>query len=203
MRALRRALIEWVVQGVPPPASVYPRVDRGELVPPVHQAMGFPVVPGYPLPDNLANGLPIYDFGPGFRDADLSGAISRQPPLVRGTVPMLVPRTNGDGNEAGGVPLVLNQAPLGSYLGWNVTASGYQKGRACGFSGGMIPFARTKAERLETGDPRLSMEERYGTHDGYVTQVRAAVKRLVEMRLLLEEDAERFVREADASQVLR
>ncbi|HEY3439684.1 MAG TPA: alpha/beta hydrolase domain-containing protein [Paludibaculum sp.] len=203
MRALRKALIEWVVKGDPPPPSVYPRVDRGELVPPVHQAMGFPVIPGVPLPDNLANGFPIYDFGPGFRDADLSGVISVQPPVVRGTVPMVVPRTDADGNEVGGVPLVLNQAPLGSYLGWNVTASGYQKGRGCGFSGGLIPFARTKAERLERGDPRLSIEERYGTHEGYVAGVRAAARRLVEMHLLLDEDARRLVREADASQVLR
>ncbi len=38
----------------------------------------------------------------------------------------------------------------------------------------MVPFAITQAERLANGDPRLSLQERYGTHDGYVAAVRAA-----------------------------
>ena len=65
--------------------------------------MGFPAIPGTPLPDNMINALPIYDFGPAFRYNDLSGAISTQPPAIRGTVPMLVPKTDADGNEVGGV----------------------------------------------------------------------------------------------------
>ena len=32
----------------------------------------------------------------------------------------------------------------------------------------MMPFARTAAERQARGDPRPSLEERYGSHDGYV-----------------------------------
>ena len=108
-----------------------------------------------------------------------------------------------DGNEIGGIPSVLHQAPLGSYLGWNVTASGYSKGRVCGFSGGFIPFARTVQQRLASGDPRPSLEERYGTHERYVEKVRDAAKRLVQERFLLQEDADRLVREAEASAVLR
>ena len=38
----------------------------------------------------------------------------------------------------------------------------------------MVPFAVTKARAPPTGDPRLSLEERYGNHDGYVAAVRAA-----------------------------
>ena len=38
----------------------------------------------------------------------------------------------------------------------------------------MVPFFIQKADRLTAGDPRLSLEERYGTHDGYVAAVRAA-----------------------------
>ncbi len=203
MRALRRALIAWVVEDVPPPESRYPRLDHGDLVPPTQAAMGFPVIPGAPLPDNMMNPFWDYDFGPGLRYEDLSGAISRQPPLIRTMLPMLVPRTDADGNEVGGVPSVLHQAPLGSYLGWNVTASGYRKGRGCGFMGGFIPFARTKAERLASGDPRPSLEERYATHAEYVAKVKAAAQRLVEQRFLLQDDAARLVREAEASNVLR
>ena len=203
MRALRQALADWVVKGAPPPESRYPTIAAGELVKPEHTAMGFPAIPGTPLPDNLINVLPDYDFGPGFRYNDLSGVITKQPPAIRGYIPMLVPKTDADGNEMGGVPSVLHQAPLGTYLGWNVTASGYLKGRECGFAGGFIPFGRTKAERLASGDPRPSLEERYGTHDAYVGKVRAAAQRMIEHRFLLPLDADRLVREAESSEVLR
>lgn len=203
MRALRKALTEWVVSSTEPPESRYPTLARGELVAPVRSAMNFPAIPGAPLPDNLMNPLPVYDFGAAFRYNDLSGAISMQPPVVRGAIPMLIPKTDADGNEIGGIPSVLQQAPLGSYLGWNVTASGYSKGRACGFSGGFIPFAKTAQQRLASGDPRPSLEERYGTHEKYVEKVREAARRLVRERFLLQEDADRLVREAEASAVLR
>ena len=203
LRALENALIDWVVKNTPPPDSQYPRLDRGDLVLPTQTAMGFPLIPGAPLPDNMINTFFDYDFGPGFDYNNLSGAIALQPPRVRGVIPMLVPRTDADGNETSGVPSVLHQSPLGTYLGWNVAASGYRKGRACGFIGGFVPFARTKAERLAAGDPRLSLEERYGTHEGYVANVRESARRLVEQRFLLEDDAARLVREAEASDVLR
>ena len=203
MRALRRALTDWVVKGVAPFQSRYPTLAAGELVKPGHTAMGFPVIPGVPMPDHLINALPDYDFGPGFRYGDLSGAIAVQPPTIRGFIPLLVPKTDADGNEVGGIPSVLHQAPLGTYTGWNVTASGYWKGRGCGFAGGFIPFARTRAERMAAGDPRLSLEERYGTHEAYVTKVRTAARRLVGQRFLLPEDADRLVREAESSDILR
>lgn len=203
MRALRQALTAWVAGGVEPPPSRYPTIAAGELVRPARVAMGFPAIPGSPLPDNMVNALPDYDFGPAFRYEDLSGAIAAQPPPIRSEIPMLVPKTDADGNEAGGIPSVLHMVPLGTYLGWNVTASGYLKGRECGFTGGYIPFAKAKAERLASGDPRLSLEERYGTHDAYVEKVRDAARLLVAQRFLLPEDAGRLVREAEASSILR
>jgi len=59
-----------------------------------------------------------------------------------------------DGNEVAGVASPLHQAPLGTYLGWNLQASGFFKGQLCGFTGGYVPFARTLADRLKSGDPR-------------------------------------------------
>jgi hypothetical protein len=44
----------------------------------------------------------------------------------------------------------------------------------CDYVGGMVPFAKTRAQREKTGDPRLSLEERYGTHQGYINAVIAA-----------------------------
>lgn len=202
LRALRVALTDWVVRNTPPPASRYPTLAAGQLVNPNHVSMGFPVIPGVPLPDNLINGLPDYDFGGAFRYPDLSGAIIAQPPVIRGTIPLLVPRTDSDGNEPVGVASVQHQVPLGTYLGWNVTKAGYYKGRGCGFQGGFIPFAKTKQDRMASGDPRLSLEERYGSHEAYVRKVRQTARRMVEEHFLLPDDADRLTREAEASDVL-
>jgi hypothetical protein len=109
---------------------------------------------------------------------------------------------NADGNEISGVASVLHQAPLGTYLGWNVQASGFFAGQICGFTGGYVPFARTRADREKTGDPRLSIEERYGTQEGYACVARRAAERLVRDRFLLRQDADRLIAEAAASRVL-
>src|SRR4026209_2951173 len=95
------------------------------------------------------------------------------------------------------------QAPLVTYLGWNTVRSGFFAGQGCGFQGGWIPFAKTKAERIANHDPRLSLEERYGTHEAYVARVGRAAEQAVRDRFLLPEDATRIVREADASDIFR
>src|SRR3954466_9113460 len=96
------------------------------------------------------------------------------PPRVVAARPTCAPRVNEDGNEVSGVPSVQLQAPLGTYLGWNTFRSGFFAGYGCGFQGGWIPFAKTKAERMKSKDPRLSLEERYATHDAYVSAVKKA-----------------------------
>jgi hypothetical protein len=203
MRALLVALIDWVVNDAEPPPSRYPLLSAGELVRPDHRAMGFPAIPGSPLPDNLLNRFLDYDFGLDFRAADLSGRMTLQPPAVRQIIPSLVPKVDADGNEVGGVASALHRAPLGTYVGWNVARTGFSRGRNPGFAGGFIPFARTKEERLRKGDPRPSLEERYRDHAGYVAAVKAAVDELQKGRFLLADDAARLIREAEASDVLR
>ena len=69
-------------------------------------------------------------------------------------------------------------------------------------SGGYIPFAKTKTERLAAGDPRPSLEERYGNHAGYVAAVRAAAEKAVNERFLLRGDADQLIAQASASDVL-
>jgi hypothetical protein len=202
-RALMHALVDWVVKDAPPPPSRYPRLDRGDLVPPTHAATGFPLIPGVSLPDGVLVPFYEYDFGPAFRNADVSGVVSIQPPVLRQTLPMLVPRVDADGNEIAGVRSVLLDAPLGTYTGWNPVARGFFKGQIQALGGGYIPFAKTKAERLAAGDPRLSLEERYGTHEGYVAKVKAAAARAVTERFLLQDDAERLIAQAEKSSVLR
>jgi len=117
-------------------------------------------------------------------------------------MPSLVPRVGPDGNELDGVASVLHQAPLGTYLGWNAYAGGFFKDQGCGFSGGYLPFARTRAEREARQDPRPSLEERYQTRDGYLRVVRSAAEAAVAQRVLLADDAARLIAEAERSDVL-
>jgi hypothetical protein len=98
-------------------------------------------------------------------------------------------------------------APLGTYTGWNVISSGMFKGQLCHNNGtgvaGFIPFAATRAERLASGDPRPSLEERYKTHEGYVTAVATAADTLVKEGFLLRADADAMIEQAKASGALR
>jgi hypothetical protein len=125
---------------------------------------------------------------------------ANQPPRIIGTYPSLVPRVDVDGNEIAGVRSPMLQVPLGSYLGWNETARGFQAGRYCGNQGGFIPFAATRAERQASGDPRPSLEERYGTRANYLGKLKVAADALVMQRYMLPEDEERtltLARQAD------
>jgi hypothetical protein len=199
-RALTAALVDWVVNNTAPPSSSYPTLARGLLVAPDATAATFQTIPG--LHPVGVNPLLVYDFGASFLANDMSGVISKQPPAVSRVIPTLVPRVNSDGNETAGVSSVLHQAPLGTYLGWNIQSSGFFKGQICGFTGGYLPFAATRAERLAASDPRPSLEERYGTQDGYMCVVRRAAEQLVQSRFLLREDADRTVAAAAATKVL-
>ena len=206
LRALRVALVDWVTRGIEPPPSRYPKLhpgagEEGRLV--AASQTGFPNLPGVPSPEGALNPVYEYDFGAGFRYNDLSGSISKVPPEIKRALPTLVPKTDADGNDLGGVPSLLRQVPLGTYTDWNVNSGGFQKGQWCGLNGGYVPFAKTKAERVASKDPRMSVEERYGSHERYVELVKTAAARAVSERFLLPEDAEKLVAQASSSDVLR
>ncbi len=57
----------------------------------------------------------------------------------------------------------------------------------------MIAFAKTKADRLASGDPRLSIEERYASADSYTAAARKAIDDLVTKRYMLREDVDAYV----------
>jgi alpha/beta hydrolase family protein len=201
-RALFIALTEWVTKGRKPPRSEYPRVSDGTLVAATARAMRWPKIPGAPTPDNVMNVLMDYDYGPDFRYNDQSGVMSNVVPPIRQIVPTPAARVDEDGNEIAGVKSVLLQAPLGTYTSWNPFASGPQQGNVGGLAAGYIPFAMTKAERIANKDPRRSIEERYGSQEGYNCLVRHIAKNEVRKRLLLQEDADRLIAQAAASNVL-
>jgi hypothetical protein len=221
VNALRVHFRNWVMHGTLPPPSLYPtlRGPKGErnLVEATKEAMGFPTIPvaaaaavsaGWrtTVPEaGFINPVLDYDWGPEFNYSDASGVPTNLPPPIKQVIKMLVPRVDADGNELGGVPVVLRDAPLGTYLGWNITAGGarpFHQGQICDYVGGMIPFAKTKADRLATGDPRLSLVERYRDHAGYVAAVTAAAANAVTQGFLLQVDADALIADAAASKVL-
>ena len=55
---------------------------------------------------------------------------------------------------------------------------------------------------MASGDPRLSLEERYKTHDGYVEAVKVAAAKAVVEKFLLQEDADKLIAQAATSNVL-
>jgi len=189
-RALIVALQTWVTKGVPPPASRFPRISDGTLVPPLPQsAQGFPNIPGVRY-----KGQP--------NDLSLNDTSTQPPRHINGkTYPVLVPKVDRDGNEIGGIRAVALQVPLATHAGWNLRAKGFIEDELCYLNGMYVPFAKTKAEREKLGDPRLSIEERYKDQAAYVQQISRAARTLVDERFLLPEDAERIISEAAKAKI--
>ena len=184
VRALIAALDAWVTTGAAPPASRYPSVTDGTLVP--LQNLDFPAIPGATYTGRI-NGLSDRDY-------------ATQPPsaIAGRDYAVLVPSVDSDGNEIAGIRSPDIGAPRGTYTGWNLRGANYAEG-ALMIVGSFIPFATTAAERKKTGDPRPSLEERYPTHADYVEAVRTAASELSEQRLLLNEDVQRYVAGAEAA----
>ena len=207
MRALLTAFTAWIKDGTAPPPSTTPRIADGTMV--AADQVRFPPIPandygGVKRPATLTtrvyDTLHPLDFGPQFKPEDESGIITVEPPKV-GTASygVLVPQVDQDGNDIGGIRSVFVQVPIGTYTGWNVGRPGLFEGGMCNLQGSFIPFAPTKEARAAVGDPRPSIEERYGAAnngEAYVAAVRNAAARLVEQRFLLPADAAHLIEQA-------
>jgi Alpha/beta hydrolase domain len=181
LRALLVALDRWVTEGVEPPPSRVPTLAAGTLVAPKN--VQFPVIPGVQAP-GFANRVDVIT---DWVHPELTPASAYTP---------LVSQVDGDGNEIAGIRLPAIAVPLATHTGWNLYKAPYPEGELCDREGSYVPFARTKAERLANGDPRPSLEERYGNHETYVRRVKEVVRELQDAWLLLPDDAARFVDEA-------
>jgi hypothetical protein len=188
-RALYVAMVEWVRDNRLPPESRYPRVSDGTLVEATSAAMGWPDIPNAPKPDGVMNSVLDYDFGPNFNYNDGSGIIDNVPPPVKQVIPTLAPKVDADGNEIAGIKSLLMRLPLGTYTAWNPIPSGPLAGREASLAAGYVPFAKTKAEREASGDPRLSIEERYSSLWLYYLYAVNQANIMVQERILLPDDA--------------
>jgi hypothetical protein len=182
-RALFLALRAWVVDGKTPPQSLYPTLHRGTLVP--ARRVAFPSIPGVTFVAGF-NSRQVLDRGPRFDASDVSGVMD-EPPDVRFTYRELLPQVDADGNEIDGVRSTQLRVPLGTYSGWNTRKVNFGNPDLCDLSGQYVPFAVHQSDRK--GDPRRSVEKRYGSKAGYMARVREAVDDQVEEGLLLPEDA--------------
>ena len=200
MRALLVALDEWADRGIEPPPSNYPDVRRGTLATVDEAARTFPAIPGVSFPTTV-NGLDALGYGPTFGSG--GGRQTVLPPARGGSYQVLVPTTDRDGHDIAGIRTVDVAAPVGTNTGWNLYAAGPRGRDLCSLTGAFFPFARTRAERMASGDPRLSLEERYGDHAGFVAAVRRAADESVARRLLLPEDAEVLIAMAEESDILK
>ncbi|MBI2949925.1 MAG: hypothetical protein HYY23_20015 [Verrucomicrobia bacterium] len=190
LKALLDALDAWVQNGPTPPPSVYPRIDQGTLVPPDLKSAGFPAIPGVRYPQVIQRPHAL-NFGPDFAS---KGIISIEPPHILGNYVVLVPKSDADGNDLGTLLLPDVSVPLATYTGWNLRGPSVgAEGMLAELMGSMIPFPRTRGEREARGDPRRSIEERYGTSDEYRKRYAAACEKLVSQRFMLREDAERLM----------
>jgi Alpha/beta hydrolase domain len=190
LRALIVALEDWVVKGIAPPPSRAPTLAAGTAVPAASIAM--PAIRGMALaPGDNPITEPVDWVNP--PEGEARARDGR--PLYR--YDTWVPAVDADGNETDGIRLPPIAVPLATYTGWNVYRA--EPTELCDRSGSYEPFARTRAEREASGDPRPSILERYGTHASYVAKVKAAADALVAERLLLPADAARYVREAERS----
>ena len=197
-RALLVALDEWVREGRRPPDSRIPRIKDGTLVPP--DELNFPRIPGVTFL-GLYNASGDRDFGP--RVEGNRGVIDRLKPKVLSIHTVLVPKVDRFGNDAAGIRHPYVEAPIATLTGWNTRRPEFTAGDLCDLTGMTVALKRTAAERIAAGDPRPSQEELYGTHEGYVAAVRQAAERLKRARLMLQEDVDQTVAEAEASDVLK
>ena len=186
MRAALYRLDRWVTHNEEPPADGYPNFADGSIVSADTLAEFFGSLPGVDFPKHQKV-MRRLDFGP---DRAVPTVI---PPQVGEEYPSLVSAVDADGNETGGIRLPAVEVPLATYTGWNtrhrdIGGEGQTLAPGGTVVGGAIPFASTREERLATGDPRPSIEERYGSRDEYLERVRACAESLAASGYVLAED---------------
>ncbi|MEZ5933789.1 MAG: alpha/beta hydrolase domain-containing protein [Alphaproteobacteria bacterium] len=185
MRALLSAMQRWLEDGAAPPASVYPRFEDGTLGSVADYRARFPVLPDFRLP--AANLQPRrLDLGPRFAS---DGIADTQPPRLGPPFITAVPLPDEDGIDLGGIRLPGIAAPLATHTGWNLRRPEIgAAGKLARWSGSMLPFAATETDRKSAGDPRPSLEERYGSKEGYARAIDQAASALVDQGFLLVRD---------------
>lgn len=198
LRALLVALDRWVTDNKNPPESRYPRIADGTLVDLSAFRKSFPPISRVKLPTEYYRPFRL-DFGPRWLTAGIADEV---PPRVGLPYHTLVPAVDADGNELAGVRLPDVAVPLATYTGWNLRAAAYgAEGMLAPYHGSYLAFARTQADRLQSGDPRPSVLERHPNRETYMARMSEACFRLRDDAFLLDEDVAAIVKAAAARQL--
>ena len=183
LRSLLLAMNTWVKDGVAPPQSQFPTIDGGDLV--LAERFDFPSLPGVSQPAEPHKAYRAV-YGPEFRT---QGITTVEPPEVLSAFPIMVPAVDGDGNETAGLMMPEVAVPLATYTGWNnFKPESGPENVLSSMQGSYVPFPLTAVDRQRDDDPRLSIEERYGSREAYLGLVSQAALELVDGGYLLAED---------------
>ena len=150
----------------------------------------FPAIPGIRFPESH-NRLHVQDFGQGYEN----GIFDREPPDEDGEqeYTVLVPATDGDGQDISGIRTPDVAVPFTTYTGWNMRKECNAGREQSGVLGAQFPFPRTEEIRKDNNDPRISIQVRYKDRSIYLQQVINVVQELLEQQLLLEEDGRNYI----------
>ena len=183
LRGLLVALDRWITDATEPPPSRYSKLGSGTLV--EFDELSFPKIPGVDLLANVSIAYAL-DHGPELRS---KGVITQEPPRLGHAYPFLVPQVDAYGNEIDGLRSPELIVPLATYTGWLPTNPDSGVGM-------FIPLPKTDAERAARGDPRLSIEDLYGSRDRYLDRVAEAATIQIEDGYLLAEDLDGILEQA-------
>ena len=198
LRALVVVLDGWVKKNVAPPESRVPKIAEKTLVAPAE--LKLPKIPGLTY-EGLYNGSGDRDFGP--RVNGNSGVVDLLIPKTLAPHKILVPQVDAIGNDIAGIRHPFVEAPVATLLGWNTRTKEFGGPDLCDLLGSTIALPKTRADAQASGDARPSLQELYGSHEAYVAKVAEAAKKLQAERLMLQEDVDMLVREAETSDVPR
>ena len=198
LRALLTALDRWVRDDATPPASVYPKIAEGTLVPWSAAESGWRPLSGVRYPE-VIHQPDFVDRGPLFLT---KRQITIQPPQVQRQYIVKIPAYQEDDNERGCLLLPTVAVPVATFTSWNLRKREIgAETELLSLAGGYIPLAPTKEARQQTGDPRVSLQERYGDFETYQRRFAEDITRLVEGGYILKEDVPRLQQLADAERV--
>jgi hypothetical protein len=193
-RALLVAMDQYLTSNTPLPPSLLPTFSAGTLVTPAQVVAAFPKIPGVTV-TGLETTRYLFNYGPRIAEGimDINPPVITPPfennPLNGQIYPSFVPMVDSDGNDIAGFRMPEVAVPVATYTGWALRSADFGLNDGCEGTGQYIPFPQTAAERMATGDPRLSVQERYGNFSAYYYTLKNAIEKMVAQRMLLPADS--------------
>lgn len=183
------AMYDWVANDKAPPASRYPQIADGSLVP-AHidgriNSRAWNQLSGVTHPEAL--------YTPGFANYGDRWITDRIVDIHPLTTDMyyrtLVPAVNSNNNDSATTTVLppLTQVPLATFVPWNLRAvnTGAEKSLAR-LTGGYIPLPESMAAAEQASDPRTPIAAMYSSFSDYLSLYESATDLLISEGYLLQ-----------------